>query len=92
MASADYDDGYIMWVNGEEGLPLARDGAGRFRRGNDPADPHESSNGAVPDYGAPNNVSSAALAALDDGWTERRGHRSMELRFSFPRTWFWFRA
>jgi hypothetical protein len=63
----DYDDGVMAWINGVEvyrspEMPPAGDPTWN-------ADPtsRESSNGAVPDYGQPINVSAAGLDALQAG-------------------------
>lgn len=63
---ADYDDGYVAWINGVE----------VFRSSEMPADSpawdstaalHESSNGAAPNYAPLRDVSAAALPALHNG-------------------------
>jgi hypothetical protein len=66
LASADYDDGYMVWVNGEEVFRSPEMPAGD-PDWDTPASPHESSNGPFPDYGVPNNVTSAALPFFVDG-------------------------
>jgi hypothetical protein len=63
---ADYDDGYVAWVNGVEvarspGMP-AGDPAWNTNSG-----PHESSNGASPNYGTLVNVTAQALPVLHAG-------------------------
>jgi len=63
---ADYDDGYVAWINGVEvhrspeippGAPLWDTRAGL----------HESSNGLIPDYGVPVDITAPALTALHNG-------------------------
>jgi len=62
---ADYDDGYIAWINGVE---VARSASlpGGVLPWNLSADEHESSNGAAPDYDYV-DVSTAGLPALQNG-------------------------
>ena len=66
--SADYDDAYMIWVNGVE---LFR--SPEMQDTGDPAwdagldSQTESSNGFNPDYGPPNDVTAAAQTALHDG-------------------------
>src|SRR4030095_2354678 len=63
---ADYDDGYVAWINGVEVAsspemptgPLAFDTNAAL---------HESSNGATPNYGPPMDISLRALPALHVG-------------------------
>jgi hypothetical protein len=66
LLAADYDDGYVAWINGHEvyrspempATPLTWD---------TPSALHEASNLADPVYGTPNNVTSAILPFLHDG-------------------------
>src|SRR6185436_13341226 len=63
---ADYDDGYIAWLNGAEVYrsPQMPGGAPAW---NTPAASHESSNAAPPSYGTLVNISTAGLPALRTG-------------------------
>ncbi len=63
---ADYDDGFVAWINGAEIFrsPQMPDGALAW---NTEASLHESSNGDVPDLEPPTNVSFLAKSALHDG-------------------------
>jgi len=63
---ADYDDGFVAWINGVEvfrsaempaGAPLWNTNAGN----------HESSNGLVPDYRPYHDISTVALPLLHNG-------------------------
>jgi hypothetical protein len=62
---ADFDDGYVAYINGVE---VARSSmpAGDPAWNTD-AILHESSNGTVPNYGPPIDISAAALPVLHDG-------------------------
>ncbi|MDH3626142.1 MAG: MopE-related protein [Acidobacteriota bacterium] len=64
--AADYDDGYVVWLNGVEIFRSPEMPAGDPVWNADPA-PHESSNGTEPDFGTFNDVSTAALPELVDG-------------------------
>ncbi|MGH9868074.1 MAG: metallophosphoesterase [Candidatus Polarisedimenticolia bacterium] len=68
LIAADYDDGYVVWINGVE----------VFRSSQMPLAPaplvwntlalsHESSNGLTPNYGVPVDISAVALSALHPG-------------------------
>ena len=66
LLGADYDDGYVAWINGVEvfrsaemppGNPLWNTNAGL----------HESSNGTSPNYGALRDISARGIAALHPG-------------------------
>jgi hypothetical protein len=66
LLGADYDDGFIAWINGTEvfrspemppGEPLFNTNSGL----------HESSNGTSPNYGTLIDISSVGLPALVDG-------------------------
>jgi cysteine-rich repeat protein len=63
---ADWDDGYIAWINGVEVFRSAQMPAGA-PAWNTNATSHESSNGASPNYGTLANISAAALPALHNG-------------------------
>jgi hypothetical protein len=66
LAAADYDDGYIFWINGTEVFRSAEMPAGDPTWTTSPA-PHESSNATDPDYGVPNDVTAAAQSVLRTG-------------------------
>ena len=55
--AADYDDAYVAWLNGVEVYRSPEMPAGTPNWDADPA-LHESSNGQVPDYGTPIDISS----------------------------------
>ncbi len=63
---ADYDDGYVAWVNGVE---VARSGSmpAGSPAWNTNAAAHESSNGSVPNYGTPTDITARAVPALHNG-------------------------
>jgi len=66
LMAADFDDGYTVWINGMEVFRSPEMPAGAptwttFSTG------HESSNLNDPDYGDPNDVTTAAELALQDG-------------------------
>jgi len=63
---ADYDDGYIAWINGVEVFRSTQMPAGT-PAWNTPAALHESSNAASPNYGTLQNITAAALSALHNG-------------------------
>ena len=63
---ADYDDGYVAWINGVEVFRSAQMPAGT-PAWNTPAALHESSNGSTPNYGTLQDISAAALGALHNG-------------------------
>jgi len=63
---ADYDDGYIAWINGVEVLRSAEMPAGT-PAWNWNATPHESSNAATPDYSPMRYITAAAVPVLRDG-------------------------
>ena len=63
---ADHDDGYAAWINGvgvfhSPELPMATPDWNTISA------PHESSNGAVPDYSPLQDISSAAIPTLQNG-------------------------
>jgi hypothetical protein len=62
---ADYDDGYVAWINGVE-VARASMPAGN-PAWNTNATTHESSNGTTPNYGTLVDISAAAVPALHDG-------------------------
>jgi hypothetical protein len=65
--TADYDDGYTVWINGVQVYRSSEMPAGNpIPYDANPA-AHESSNKSSPDYGLPINISSVALAALQNG-------------------------
>jgi cysteine-rich repeat protein len=65
FVGADYDDGYIVWINGVEvrrvSMPTGTPGWSTS------ATSHESSNGASPNYGTLVDISATALPVLHDG-------------------------
>src|SRR5881296_2200605 len=63
---ADYDDGYVAWINGVEVARSKEMPAGALAW-NTAAALHESSNGQAPSYGALQNISAAGIPALHDG-------------------------
>ena len=64
--SADYDDGVVAWLNGIEVFrsPQVPGGALAWNTG---VSAHESSNGSVPNFGSPQDITASALPALVDG-------------------------
>lgn len=64
--AADYDDGYVAWINGVEVYRSPQMPAGSPAWNTIPAS-HESSNGQTPAYGASIDVSALALPVLHDG-------------------------
>jgi len=67
--SADYDDGFVLWLNGVEVYRSPEIPVGD-PAWNTNATPHESSNGTVPDLGNLIDITSAAQAALNTGSNE----------------------
>jgi PKD repeat protein len=63
---ADYDDGYVAWINGVEVYRSPQMPAGALIWNTLPAS-HESSNGASPDYGFLEDVSSVGIPELNTG-------------------------
>jgi hypothetical protein len=63
---ADYDDAYVVWINGVEVRRSPEMPAGTPLWNANPA-LHESSNGQVPNYGTLINISAVAIPALHDG-------------------------
>lgn len=63
---ADWDDGYVAWINGVEVYRSPEMPGGTPAWNSVPAS-HESSNGASPNYGALVNVSTAGIPALHAG-------------------------
>ena len=63
---ADYDDGYVIWLNGTEIFRSPEMPAGTPDWDADAAS-HESSNGLDPDYGVLNDVTLVATPALQGG-------------------------
>jgi len=64
--SADWDDGWIAWINGVEVFRSPEMPAG-VPQWNTEAALHESSNGSTPNYGPSVDVTSLALPVLHDG-------------------------
>ncbi len=63
---ADYDDGYVAWINGVEVFGSAEVPAGRLTWSTG-AELHESSNGTAPNYGTLRDISARGIPALRDG-------------------------
>jgi Thrombospondin type 3 repeat len=63
---ADYDDGIVAWINGVEVCRSREMPAGTLQW-NTPANPHEPSNGAVPNYNPLRDITYEALPALVQG-------------------------
>ena len=66
LVAADYDDGYVVWVNGTEVFRSAEMPVGD-PDWDTPATAHESSNLADPDYGPLNDVTALAQSVLHNG-------------------------
>jgi hypothetical protein len=69
FVAADYDDGYVVWINGTEAYRSPEMPAGDPAWNTVPTS-HEASNGPEPDYGTLNDISVAALGLLVDGENE----------------------
>ena len=63
---ADYDDGYVAYINGVEVFGSPEMPLGRLSWHSNAA-LHESSNGSVPSYGTLHNISARAIPALESG-------------------------
>ena len=63
---ADYDDGYVAWINGVE-VYRSSQMPGGAPAWNTTAASHESSNGSSPNYGTLVNISAAGLGAIHNG-------------------------
>jgi hypothetical protein len=66
LVAADYDDGWVAWINGTEVYRSAEMPAGE-PTWSTPAAGHESSNGPQPDYRTPVDVSATASGVIRDG-------------------------
>jgi hypothetical protein len=83
ILGADYDDAYVAYLNGVEIYRSPEMPAGTPVWNTDP-ELHESSNGSTPNYGAPIDVTTAALPLLHEGenvlavgvWTDSPGQGS----------------
>ncbi|NIV26199.1 MAG: hypothetical protein GWN45_02220, partial [Gammaproteobacteria bacterium] len=64
---ADYDDGYVAWINGVEVFRSPEMPASGDPLWNTNAGLHESSNGAPPEYRPVNDISIAGIPALHNG-------------------------
>jgi len=64
---SDWDDGFIAWINGVEVFRSAEMPSGVPAWNTKPTTGHESSNGAVPDYGELNDISFTGIPALKIG-------------------------
>jgi hypothetical protein len=83
---ADYDDGYVAWINGVEVFGSAEMPIGRLPW-TVPAVLHESSNGTAPNYGTLHDISARGVPALRDGlnvlavgvWNDQASPQSTDL-------------
>jgi hypothetical protein len=66
VIAADWDDGYVAWINGEEVYRSPQMPDDPITWDSDPG-AHESSNGDTPDLSMPINVSSYAIPAMHNG-------------------------
>jgi hypothetical protein len=66
LVGADFDDGYIVWINGTE-VFRSSDMPSGDPAWNTPANPHESSNGDLPNFGVLEDVSETAVPLLHTG-------------------------
>ncbi len=64
---ADWDDGFIAWINGVEVYRSPEMPAGTPLWNTKPLQGHESSNGTVPDYGLLNDISLTGIPVLSNG-------------------------
>ncbi len=64
--AADWDDGFAAWINGVEVYRSPQMPGGVLAWNTDPSQ-HESSNGVVPVYGTPINISALGIPALRKG-------------------------
>ena len=67
LIGADYDDGVVVWINGVEVFRSLEMPGGGVPAWDASATPHESSNGALPNYGTLVDISGPAVAALVAG-------------------------
>jgi hypothetical protein len=65
LLGADYDDGFVAYINGVEVARRSMPAGNPAWNTN--AITHESSNGTLPNYGTPIDISAAALPVLHDG-------------------------
>ncbi len=66
FVGADYDDGFVVWLNGVE-VYRSLEMLNRSTVWNSSVGDHESSNGTEPDYGFLVNISDAAIPAIQTG-------------------------
>ncbi len=66
LLGADYDDGYVAWINGVEVFRSPEMPVGQIAWNTRPA-LHESSNGPTPVYAPRNDISSSGIPLLVDG-------------------------
>lgn len=66
LFGADYDDGYVVWINGVE-VTRSATMTVTSPAWNTPSGPHESSNGVTPNYGSLVDITAAARPALHNG-------------------------
>jgi hypothetical protein len=64
--TADYDDGYVAWINGIEVYRSPEMPTESLAYDANPA-AHESSNGNQPDFGSPIDISTIGLGAIQNG-------------------------
>jgi hypothetical protein len=64
---AEWDDGYIAWINGVEVYRSPQMPSGVPQWNTKPVMGHECSNGTAPNYGEPNDISFTGIPALRDG-------------------------
>ncbi|MGD8395426.1 MAG: thrombospondin type 3 repeat-containing protein, partial [Candidatus Eiseniibacteriota bacterium] len=61
LMECDWDDGYLVWINGDEVFRSPELAAAGAVDWNTAAESHESSNGSAPDFGTPEVVATAPL-------------------------------
>jgi len=66
LLGADFDDGYVAWINGTE-VYRSPQMPGGLPAWNTDVAPHESSNGSAPDYGTLVDLGGVGIPALQDG-------------------------
>jgi len=66
LLGTDYDDGFAAWINGTEVYRSPEMPLGTLTWQSVPTE-HESSNGLVPDFGTPIDVSEDAIAVMHNG-------------------------
>lgn len=66
LVSVDYDDGYVAWINGMQ-VAISPEMPSGPLHATTSALTHESSNGPMPDFSAPLDISVFGIPALHDG-------------------------